>query len=102
MRRIIIGGLLALALATSAVGLHAQGAVTTEAKPPVQYGQPQRLDPMAQRLATCVDVLSGVVSGQLVDRVATAQMFKAAFEAANPGKTLGADFKVVEKDPKRP
>lgn len=59
--------------------------------------QPQRADPMTQRLATCVDVLSGVASGQLVDRAALVKSFRDAFEVANPGKMLDASMKVVEK-----
>lgn len=82
MTRFILPLVFAMSVATGGV-VRAQGA--------------QRPDPMTQRLAACVDVLSGVASGQLVDRATLAKSFKDAFEVANPGQTLDAAMKVVEK-----
>lgn len=82
MNRFLLALLFAISCATGVV-LRAQ--------------QPHRPDPMTQRLATCVDVLSGVASGQLADRAQLLAAFKAAFEQANPGQSLGPDMKVIEK-----
>lgn len=80
-----------------AVGLSAQ---TQQPTPEQQIAQLQQsLSQRVGQLGSCHSELGAyqqqVAQGQLV----TWAQVRAVFEQANPGKTLGADLKIADKDP---